>query len=177
MIRFNELLEKNKDELARTLSAEMGKPLQQSYNELKGAAKKIKYFTDHSEKWLAEEWVTTEGENKEKIVYEPLGIVANISAWNYPYLIAMNVLIPALIGGNAVFYKPSEYSTLTGLHICKLFYQSGVPENVLQPVIGKGCWGFLRNYHSTDIFLPEVTVLENLLLKNWQLNWFLVNWN
>src|SRR6516225_10521194 len=120
MVRFNDALEKNKDELAKTLTSEMGKPLQQSYNELKGAAKRIKYFTDFSEKWLAEEWVSTEGSDKEKIVYEPLGVIANISAWNYPYLIAMNVLIPALIGGNAVFYKPSEYSSLTGLHICKL---------------------------------------------------------
>ena len=138
MVRFNDALEKNKDELAKTLTSEMGKPLQQSYNELKGAAKRIKYFTDFSEKWLAEEWVSTEGSDKEKIVYEPLGVIANISAWNYPYLIAMNVLIPALIGGNAVFYKPSEYSSLTGLHICKLLYQAGVPENALQPVIGKG---------------------------------------
>ena len=138
MARFDDALEKNKDELAKTLTSEMGKPLQQSYNELKGAAKRIKYFTDFSEKWLAEEWVSTEGSDKEKIVYEPLGVIANISAWNYPYLIAMNVLIPALIGGNAVFYKPSEYSSLTGLHICKLLYQAGVPENALQPVIGKG---------------------------------------
>ncbi|MFI5156844.1 MAG: aldehyde dehydrogenase family protein [Chitinophagales bacterium] len=171
MVRFNELLEKNKDELARTLSAEMGKPLQQSYNELKGAAKKIKYFTDYSEKWLAEEWVTAEGENKEKIVYEPLGIVANISAWNYPYLIAMNVLIPSLIGGNAVFYKPSEYSTLTGLHICKLLYQSGVPENALQPVIGKGAAGEfllqlpLDGYFFTGSYRTGKFIAEKLAAK------------
>jgi acyl-CoA reductase-like NAD-dependent aldehyde dehydrogenase len=53
------------------------------------------------------------------------------------------VFIPALIGGNAVFYKPSEYSTLTGLHIQRLLYLSGVPEDCWQSVIGKGAVGEL----------------------------------
>src|SRR6202012_1759181 len=128
--RFYELLETEKDTLAMTLTRETGKPLQQSYNELNGARGRIRYFLDHSARWLAEEWVVTEGATREKIVYEPLGVIANISAWNYPYLVGVNVFIPALLGGNAVLYKPSEYSTLTGLHIRRLLYRSGVPENV-----------------------------------------------
>jgi len=120
--KFYELLEVNKDELAITLTSEMGKPLQQSYNEINGARGRIKFFIDHSAKYLAEEWITTEGATKEKIVYEPLGVIANISAWNYPFLVGVNVFIPALICGNAVFYKPSEYATLTGLHIRDLLY-------------------------------------------------------
>ena len=136
--KYWELLEKEKEVLADTLTGETGKPLQQSYNELNGARSRIRYFLDHSAKWLAEEWVVTEGVTREKIVYEPLGIVANISAWNYPYLVGVNVFIPALIGGNGVLYKPSEYSTLTGLHIRRLLYAAGVPENVFQVVTGKG---------------------------------------
>jgi len=138
IVRFYDLLDANKDELAETLTKEMGKPLQQSYNELNGARSRMKFFIDNSEKWLAEEWVITEGATKEKIAYEPLGVIANISAWNYPYLVGVNVFIPALIGGNAVIYKPSEYATLTGLAIQNLLYQSGVPENVFQSVIGRG---------------------------------------
>ena len=138
IVRFYDLLDTNKDELAETLTKEMGKPLQQSYNELNGARSRMKFFIDNSEKWLAEEWVITEGATKEKIAYEPLGVIANISAWNYPYLVGVNVFIPALIGGNAVFYKPSEYATLTGLAIQNLLYQAGVPENVFQSVIGRG---------------------------------------
>ncbi len=141
--KFYTLLDEQKDELARTLTSEMGKPLQQSYNELNGARNRIKFFIDNSAKWLAEEWITTEGSTKEKISYEPLGIIANISAWNYPYLVGVNVFIPALIGGNAVFYKPSEYASLTGLAIQKLLVQSGIPENVFQTAIGKGDVGEL----------------------------------
>jgi acyl-CoA reductase-like NAD-dependent aldehyde dehydrogenase len=136
--RFYEALDQEKAVLAETLTSETGKPLQQSYNELNGARNRIRYFLDNSARWLAEEWVVAEGPTREKIVYEPLGVIANISAWNYPYLVGVNVFIPALIGGNAVFYKPSEYSTLTGLHIRRLLYGSGVPENVFQVVTGKG---------------------------------------
>ena len=139
--RFYEYLDTEKQELAATLTMETGKPLQQSFNELNGARNRIRYFLDHSARYLAEEWVTTEGATREKIVYEPLGVIANISAWNYPYLVGVNVFIPALIGGNGVLYKPSEFSTLTGLHIGRLLYRSGVPENVFQVVAGKGIAG------------------------------------
>jgi acyl-CoA reductase-like NAD-dependent aldehyde dehydrogenase len=139
--RFYVLLEEKKDILAKTLTDEMGKPLQQSYNELNGARNRIKFFIDNAEKWLAEEWVTADGTTKEKITYEPLGVIANISAWNYPYLVGVNVYIPALIAGNAVFYKPSEYTAMTGLHIQKLLYQSGIPENSFQVVTGGGIVG------------------------------------
>jgi acyl-CoA reductase-like NAD-dependent aldehyde dehydrogenase len=139
--QFYDLLDAEKNELATTLTSEVGKPLQQSYNELNGARGRIKYFIDNAAKYLAEEWVTTEGATKEKIVYEPLGVIANISAWNYPYLVGVNVFIPALLGGNAVLYKPSEYSTLTGLHIQRLLYKAGVPEDCFQAVIGKGAVG------------------------------------
>ncbi len=136
--KFHSLLDERKDELAETLTREVGKPLQQSYNELNGARKRIEYFIRNSAKWLAEEWITEEDATREKIVYEPLGIIGNISAWNYPYLVGVNVVIPALIGGNGVLYKPSEYSTLTGLHIQRLLYLAGIPENVFAIVIGKG---------------------------------------
>jgi acyl-CoA reductase-like NAD-dependent aldehyde dehydrogenase len=139
--KFCALLDEHKDELAKTLTGEMGKPLQQSYNELNGARSRIKFFTANAAKYLAEEWITTEGATREKIVYEPLGIIANISAWNYPYLVGVNVFIPALLGGNAVFYKPSEYATLTGLHIQKLLYEAGVPQNCFQPAIGGAAAG------------------------------------
>ena len=75
---------------------------------------------------------------QEIIRYEPLGVVANISAWNYPWFVGTNVFIPALLTGNAVLYKPSEYSSLTGLNIQKLLHEAGVPKDVFQTIIGGG---------------------------------------
>jgi acyl-CoA reductase-like NAD-dependent aldehyde dehydrogenase len=134
--KFYDLLDSEKDSLAKTLSLEVGKPLSQSHNELKGARNRIKFFLDNSKKWLTEEWMVTEGGTKEKITYEPLGVIANISAWNYPYLVGVNVFIPALIGGNAVLYKPSEYSTLTGLEIERLLHKAGIPGDVFKCISG-----------------------------------------
>ncbi len=141
--KFATSLEEEKEELGKTLTTEMGKPLQESFNELKGAKAKIQFFIDNSEKWLQEEWITKEGSTREKIVYEPLGVVANISAWNYPYLVAINVVIPALIGGNAVLYKPSEYTVLTGIHIRRMLHDSGIPEDCFELAIGRGQVGSL----------------------------------
>ncbi|MEM6844169.1 MAG: aldehyde dehydrogenase family protein [Bacteroidota bacterium] len=136
--RFSELLKSQADELAKTLTQEMGKPLNQAHNELNGAQGRIRYFVENSKKWLAEEVITEEEGLVEKIAYEPLGVITNISAWNYPYLVGVNVFIPALIAGNGVLYKPSEYTTLTGLKIGELLHQAGVPENVFQVVVGGG---------------------------------------
>lgn len=139
--RFDELLDKDRDELAATLTSEMGKPIRESYNELNGARSRLKFFIANSERYLAEEWITRDEPTKEKIVYEPLGVIANISAWNYPYLVGINVFVPALIAGNAVLYKPSEYSTLTGEHIQSILYEAGIPENVFETVIGGAAAG------------------------------------
>ena len=136
--QFSELLTTEADELARLLTREMGKPLDQSHNELKGAQGRMQYFLDHSERWLADEWVRQEDELSEKIVFEPLGVIANISAWNYPYLVGVNVFVPALIAGNGVLYKPSEYTTLTGLKIGELLHRAGVLQDAFQVVVGGG---------------------------------------
>lgn len=134
--KFSELLLENIESLALILTNEVGKPLQQSRNEINGARARINFFVNNSEKYLADEWMTQEEGLGERISYEPLGVICNISAWNYPYLVGVNVFIPALIGGNAVMYKPSEFSTLTGLEIEKLLKKAGVPEDVFQVAVG-----------------------------------------
>lgn len=134
--KFNELMLANADKIAADLTSEVGKPLGQAKGEINGGVGRSQYFVENSTKYLAEEWAVTEGATREKIVYEPLGVIANISAWNYPILVGMNVFIPALIGGNAVLYKPSEFSTLTGLNMAEMLWQAGVPKDVFQVVVG-----------------------------------------
>lgn len=134
--KFNELMLANADRIAAELTAEVGKPLGQAKGEINGGVGRSKFFVENSEKYLAEEWMVSEGATREKITYEPLGVIANISAWNYPILVGFNVFVPALIGGNAVLYKPSEFSTLTGLNMAELLWKAGIPKDVFQVVIG-----------------------------------------
>ncbi len=133
---FSDLLQKNIDALAIVLTSEVGKPLQQSRNEIKGACSRIKWLTENAEKYLSDELMKNEAGLQERIAYEPLGVICNISAWNYPYLVGVNVFVPALLGGNAVMYKPSEYASLTGAQIQKLLRESGIPQNVFLLAIG-----------------------------------------
>jgi acyl-CoA reductase-like NAD-dependent aldehyde dehydrogenase len=139
--RFRDLLVAQKGELALTLTREMGKPIKQSGNELTAMPGRIDFFLQHTEEVLRDEVVLTEAKLEEKIAHEPLGVVANVSAWNYPYFVGSNVFVPALLTGNAVLYKPSEHATLTGLRIAALLAESGVPADVFQAVVGGGPTG------------------------------------
>jgi acyl-CoA reductase-like NAD-dependent aldehyde dehydrogenase len=133
---FSHLLKENIEYLALVLTNEVGKPLQQSRNEINGAISRIKWLSGNALKYLSDEIIISDKGLEEKISYEPLGVVANISAWNYPYLVGVNVFVPALLAGNAVMYKPSEHALLTGLEIEKLLQQAGVPSNIFHVAAG-----------------------------------------
>jgi acyl-CoA reductase-like NAD-dependent aldehyde dehydrogenase len=134
--KFGALLKEHIEELSNILTSEVGKPLQQSRNEVNGAISRIQWLTDFATPYLSDEIMSQSPGMVEKITYEPLGVVCNISAWNYPFLVGVNVFVPALLAGNAVLYKPSEYATLTGLEIEKLFIQAGVSEDAFKTAIG-----------------------------------------
>ena len=134
--RFSGLMEERKEELSSILTSEVGKPLQQSRNEINGARARIDWLCSHAEQYLSDEWMNADANPAEKIVYEPLGVVCNISAWNYPWLVGVNVFVPALLAGNAVMYKPSEFATLTGMQIRSLLIEVGLPSDVFQLAIG-----------------------------------------
>ncbi|MEQ9302673.1 MAG: aldehyde dehydrogenase family protein [Marinoscillum sp.] len=135
--KFGNLVTVHKEELAQVLTSETGKPISQARGEVSGSLNRITHLATNAEKWLATEIVATEGVN-ESISYEPLGVIANISAWNFPYNVGYNVFVYALTAGNAVMYKPSEFASLTGLKFRALLLEAGVPENVFEVVIGSG---------------------------------------
>jgi len=148
--RFRDLLVTEGDRLAALLTSETGKPIVQSLNELRNTPQRIDFFLTHTAQMIEPLLVQRDPDNavipgtaalEEIITYDPLGVVANISAWNYPYFIGTNVFVPALLTGNTVLYKPSEFSTLTGLAIADLLHEAGIPEDVFIPVIGDGRTG------------------------------------
>ena len=141
--KFRERIVALHETLARTLTSEVGKPIRQSRNELNGLLGRLDFFLAESLRALREEKVYADPKQKldERISHVPLGVIANISAWNYPYFVGSNVFAPALVAGNAVLYKPSEFATLTGLHIAEMLHEAGVPEDVFVPVIGDGATG------------------------------------
>src|SRR5438552_7786743 len=135
--RFRALVVERVESLARTLTREVGKPIVQARSELAGVLGRIDFFLDEVAGIVADD-VVLAGDVEERIAHEPLGVVANISAWNYPWYVGANVFLPALLAGNAVVYKPSELATLTGLAIADLLHEAGVPADVFQALVGGG---------------------------------------
>jgi len=138
---FRDAVQRQRERLARTLTQETGKPIRQARAELESFDGRLKFFLENTEGVLAAETVLEETDLKEQITHEPLGVIANISAWNYPWFVGGNVIVPALAAGNAVLYKPSEFATLTGLAIGELLHGAGVPADVFQVVVGAGATG------------------------------------
>jgi len=164
--RFRAALVAEVDTLAATLTREVGKPIAQSRNELNGLLPRIDFFLAQTERAIADETVFDEAGMRERIGHVPLGVVANISAWNYPYFVGCNVIVPALLAGNAVLYKPSEFASLSGQHIARLLHGAGVPRAVMQTLIGAGETGaallqqrvdglFFTGSHATGVRIAQ----------------------
>jgi acyl-CoA reductase-like NAD-dependent aldehyde dehydrogenase len=138
---FRDGVVRDLEALAVTMTRETGKPIRMSRNELNGLLGRIDFFVGMVAPVTATETVFDEGGMKERIEHVPLGLVGNISAWNYPWFVGCNVIVPALLTGNAVLYKPSEYATLTGLEIARLLHEAGVPRELFAPLVGGGAVG------------------------------------
>ncbi|MBS0618763.1 MAG: aldehyde dehydrogenase family protein [Spirochaetes bacterium] len=147
--KFRDRIEKDLEEAALTLTRDVGKPIAQSRNELNGLLVRLDFFLAETEKTLATEIVypvdrNVEAQNSaslpliEEIEHEPLGVIANISAWNYPWFVGSNVYVPALLAGNAVLYKPSELALNSGLLMARYLHESGVPAEIFSVICGKG---------------------------------------
>jgi acyl-CoA reductase-like NAD-dependent aldehyde dehydrogenase len=147
---FREGVVRDLDKLAAVETAEVGKPLQQSKNELNGLLGRVDFFLAEAEATLAPRTVFDDAGMRERISHVPLGVIANISAWNYPWFVGANVFVPALLTGNAVLYKPSEFATLTGLEIARLLHEAGIPNDIFTVVVGSGPVGAALLAQSID---------------------------
>src|ERR687891_2329728 len=132
---FANELRKNKENLARTAIQEMGKSIRESRAEIDKCAWTIEYFADNGKIFLGEEVVNTDA-RKSIIKFEPLGVIASIMPWNYPYWQGLRFAAPSLIEGNTIVLKPASATMQCGLEIEKIFKKIGLPNGVFQTVIG-----------------------------------------
>lgn len=129
--RAVERMEANRESIAADLTRMMGKPLRQARNELGGMAKRARFMCSIAEASLADTVLPLDGFDR-RIVRTPLGVVLALPAWNYPLLTAVNVVIPAVLAGNAVVLKHSPRSPLCGEHFADAFAKAGAPPGLVQ---------------------------------------------
>lgn len=122
----------NIDELAEELTWQIGRPISQTPNEIKGLCQRGQYMVDLAPQALADIVPEQEAGVKKYVARDPLGVVAVIAPWNYPYLTSVNAIFPALLSGNTVILKHSNQTPLVADRYEMAMQSAGVPEGVFQ---------------------------------------------
>jgi len=132
-----DLLLKRKEQYARLMAEEMGKPISQGIAEIEKCARVCHYYVENSEKFLADKPVETEAK-KSYVTYNPLGIILGIMPWNFPFWQVFRFAVPTLMAGNAVLMKHSSNVMGCSLAIEYLLLDAGIPENVFSSLVISG---------------------------------------
>ncbi len=127
-------LEKRADEIARDISRQMGKPLSQAKGEVGGMAGRLRYMASIAAESLADLVLPPKPGFERRIAKEPLGVVLDLPAWNYPLLTAVNAIAPAVLAGNSVVVKHSPRTPLCGQHFARAFEEAGAPKGTVQAI-------------------------------------------
>lgn len=126
------IMEAQAEQIAADITRMMGKPLSQAQGEVRGMALRARYMMSVARQGLADVVPAPIEGFERRIVKEPLGVVLDLPAWNYPLLTAVNVVVPALLAGNSVVLKHSPRSPLCGEHFADAFVAAGAPPHLLQ---------------------------------------------
>jgi acyl-CoA reductase-like NAD-dependent aldehyde dehydrogenase len=131
---LSEELRKNKESLAKIATQEMGKPLKESLAEVEKCAWAMEFYGDNGEVFLNQEVINTDA-RKSFISFEPIGIIASIMPWNFPYWQALRFAAPSLMAGNTIVLKPASVTMQCGIEMENMFRKAGFPEGVFQSLI------------------------------------------
>lgn len=142
LLKLSQLMKKEAPRLGKLIAEEMGKPLVEAVDEVQASSETVKWFAVKGPQYLTDEPIGPKKTNISSVIhYEPRGVVAAIKPWNFPVDTPMLAIAPALLAGNSVVFKPSEYVPLASEELVKLIWQAGVPEDVLLLLQGRGIVG------------------------------------
>jgi aldehyde dehydrogenase (NAD+) len=136
--RAANLLETHREELARTMTREMGKPIGEARGEVKRGVVLLRYYAGEGLRAMGEVYPASDGKTLLYSNRVPLGVIGIITPWNFPVAIPLWKMAPALIFGNTVVWKPAEPASLTGFALMQILDQAGFPPGVINMVLGRG---------------------------------------
>ncbi|KAL4918707.1 Aldehyde/histidinol dehydrogenase [Aspergillus aurantiobrunneus] len=155
IVKALEIIDANKEKLAKELSTQMGRPISYTAGEIDTMRKRALYLLDLAEDSLKSVPGQAENGFRRYVKKAPVGPVLLATAWNYPYLITINALVPALLTGNTVILRPSPQTPLFGDRLVSYFEQAGLPKNVLQ-VVHFGAWETLDEV----VKIPQIKLVS-----------------
>ena len=168
MLKFADLIEQHRDELALLETLDMGKPINDALNvDIPGAVRSIRWSAEAIDK-IYDEVAPTSNNELGLITREAVGVVAAIVPWNFPLVMACWKLGPALSAGNSVILKPSEKSPLTAIKLAALAKAAGIPDGVFNVLPGYGHQVgkilALHNDIDTLVFTGSTGVAKQLMI-------------
>lgn len=143
---FQRLLLEKKSDIAATITREAGKPrVEALVTEVLVVLDAARFLINNAHRLLREERLPhgnlATKMKRGRLLREPYGVIGIISPWNYPFSIPATETVAALVAGNAVVLKPSEFTSLTALELASLLHAAGVPKDVFRVVVGDGSAG------------------------------------
>jgi acyl-CoA reductase-like NAD-dependent aldehyde dehydrogenase len=132
---FAQELRKNKENLAKTATNEMGKAIKEARSEVEKCAWVMEYYADNGQILSTDEVVNTDA-RKTVIKFQPIGVIGSIMPWNFPYWQALRFAAPSLMVGNTVVLKPASATMQCGIEIEKAFNRAGLSDGVFQTLVG-----------------------------------------
>ena len=127
-------LEARTDEIAADITRQMGKPLAQAKGEVSGMAGRWRHMQSIAKEALADIVLSPKENFERRIAKEPLGVVLDLPAWNYPLLTAVNAIVPAVLAGNAVVVKHAPRTPLCAGHFARAFAEAGAPAGTVSAI-------------------------------------------
>ncbi|QBJ97199.1 aldehyde dehydrogenase [Rhodococcus sp. ABRD24] len=134
--RFAAMVEADAENLAHMETANCGHPISNSHGTLRAVVDCMEYYAAAPERMIGQQIPVPNG--VALTFHEPIGVVAVIAPWNFPLMIAVWGMMPALAAGNTVILKPSELTPLTTVRLAELALEAGLPRDVVQVVVGEG---------------------------------------
>ncbi|WP_410960523.1 aldehyde dehydrogenase family protein, partial [Salmonella sp. SKLX063344] len=134
--KLNGLILENQDEFARTMTLEMGKPLNESKGEVVYAASFVEWYAEEAKRVYGETIPSHSSNKRLQVWKKPVGVVAAITPWNFPLAMITRKIAPALAAGCTVIIKPSKESPITAINFMELVEKAGFPRGVINLVTG-----------------------------------------
>ncbi|MDC5805678.1 NAD-dependent succinate-semialdehyde dehydrogenase [Vibrio europaeus] len=130
------LLLDNKDDLARLMTLEQGKPITEAQGEVLYGASFVEWFAEEAKRTYGETIPAPSQDKRLVTIKQPVGVACAITPWNFPIAMITRKAAPALAAGCSFIVKPSELTPLCAFAVAELAYQAGIPRDVLQVVLG-----------------------------------------
>src|SRR5699024_920147 len=167
--KWSELIQANKEEIAKIMTEENGKPMVESRGEVDYARSYIDWYAEEAKRIYGRLIPTHDNDKRIQVTRDPIGLVAAITPWNFPASMMTRKWGPALAACCTFIFKPVEYTPITSIRLMEIAYQACIPQNVVRCINTKGSVSgdiFTKSKYIKKITFTGSTPVGKSLIKS-----------